>query len=215
VAMRRRVGNLLALAVLSVLVQRPMHPYEMASVLRARGKDDDMEIKWGSFYTVVRNLEKHGLIEATESNRQGGRPERTIYRITDAGRDELLDWIRELVAVPEPEQPRFKTGLSVLAILPPDEVAALLERRLERITEQLSARTEALAQLRREIPRLFIIEDEYDLALREAEVAWVRGLLEELRVGAFPDLTAWREYHEQGRISPEMAQIAERGSTPD
>ncbi|HZC27992.1 MAG TPA: PadR family transcriptional regulator, partial [Actinopolymorphaceae bacterium] len=74
-ARRRKVGNLLALAVLSAVVERPMHPYEMASVLRERGKDNDMKIKWGSLYTVVQNLEKHGLLEATESMRQGGRPE--------------------------------------------------------------------------------------------------------------------------------------------
>src|SRR2546426_6652917 len=101
-AKRRKVSNLLALAVLGVLVQRPMHPYEMASVLRARGKDQDLPIKWGSLYTVVRNLDKHGLLEAAESARQGGRPERTIYRITEAGRAELVDWTRELVSTPEP-----------------------------------------------------------------------------------------------------------------
>jgi DNA-binding PadR family transcriptional regulator len=212
---RRKVGNLLALVVLSVLVQRPMHPYEMASVLRARGKEDDMEIKWGSFYTVVRNLEKHRLIEATESQRQGGRPERTIYRLTDAGRAELVDWTRDLVARPEPELPRFKAALSVLGVLSPDEVAGLLERRLDTLTEQLAGRAAALARLRGDIPRLFLIEDEYDVAIREAEVAWLRGLLEELRTGVFPDLTMWREYHEQGRIAPEVAHIAERGSTTD
>lgn len=68
-AKRRKVGNLLALAVLSALVQRPMHPYEMATTLRAWGKEQDMEIKWGSFYTVIRNLDKHQLIEAVESPR--------------------------------------------------------------------------------------------------------------------------------------------------
>src|ERR687888_1769422 len=98
-AKRRPVRNLRALAVLTVVLQRPMHPYEMASVLRARGKDQDMPIKWGSLYTVVRNLEKHGLLEAAESGRQGGRPERTVYRITEAGRAEVEDWVRELVSV--------------------------------------------------------------------------------------------------------------------
>ena len=90
----RKVGNLLALAVLTAVIERPMHPYEMASVLRARSKGDDMEIKWGSLYTVVRNMTKHGLLEACETERQGGRPERTIYRITEPGRAELIHWTR-------------------------------------------------------------------------------------------------------------------------
>ena len=71
---RRKVGNILGLAVLSVVFERPMHPYEMAAVLKQRGKDADMPIKWGSLYTVVANLEKHGFVEAVESVRDGGRP---------------------------------------------------------------------------------------------------------------------------------------------
>ncbi|MEK8109654.1 PadR family transcriptional regulator [Micromonospora sp. M12] len=102
---RRKVGNLLALAVLSALVQRPMHPYEIATTLRSWGKDQDMEFKWGSFYTVIRNMDKHGMVEAVESLREGRRPERTVYRITDAGRAELVDWARELVSTPMPEHP--------------------------------------------------------------------------------------------------------------
>ena len=78
VAKRRKVSNMLALAVLSVLAQRPMHPYEIATALRAWGKDQDMEIKWGSLYTVVGNLDKHGMIAVVESVRDGRRPERTV-----------------------------------------------------------------------------------------------------------------------------------------
>ena len=128
---RRKVGNLLALAVLSALVQRPMHPYEIATALRAWGKDQDMEFKWGSFYTVIGNLDKHHLIEAVESVREGRRPERTVYRITDAGRAELVDWARELVSTPMAEHPRFRAGLSVLAALHPDEATDLLRQRLD------------------------------------------------------------------------------------
>ncbi|WAL64306.1 PadR family transcriptional regulator [Amycolatopsis cynarae] len=211
---RRKVGNLLALAVLATVVQRPMHPYEIASVLRERGKDQDMKIKWGSLYTVVGNLEKHGMIEAAESGRQGGRPERTVYRITGAGREELLDWTRELLSSPEREHPRFVAGLSVLGALPPDEVAALLELRLSRLSEQLDAQRAALEHHRGQLPRLFLLEDEYDLAVREAEVAWIRALHKELSEGSFPDLAAWRAFHRSGDIPPEFAEIAERGSEP-
>src|SRR5436190_22884756 len=120
-AKRRRVGNLLALALLAILAPgSPMHPYEMANVLRRTGKERDMKIKWGSLYTVVQNLQKHGLIEATGSNREGRRPERTVYAITDAGRAEIRDWLHELVADPEPEPRRFEAALSVLGVLPPD-----------------------------------------------------------------------------------------------
>lgn len=193
-AKQRKVGNLLALAVLATLVERPMHPYEIASLLRSRGKEDDMDIKWGSLYTVVRNLVKHGFIEVVETERAGARPERTVYRITEAGRDELVDWVRELVSTPQPEHPKFKAGLSVLAILGPDEAAELLRQRLTTLEHAIAA-TRALLAENSDVPRLFLVEDEYELAVREAEAGWVRALVIELETGAFPDLPAWRAAH--------------------
>ncbi|WP_405087899.1 PadR family transcriptional regulator [Microbispora sp. NBC_01389] len=212
---RRKVNNLLGLAVLSTVVQRPMHPYEMATLMRARGKDRDMGVKWGSLYTVVRNLEKHGFLEVEGTVREGAHPERTIYRITEAGRAELADWVRDLIADPEPERPRFEAALSVCGVLPPDELTGLLRRRLALLEEDVAAQREALAEWRRETPRLFLVEAEYDLAVRAAEAAWIRSFVEELTSGAFPDLPMWRAWHESGRMPPEMAELAERGLTSD
>lgn len=196
-AKRRRVGNMLALAVLATVVERPMHPYEIASLLRERGKEHDFQIKWGSFYTVVQNLERHGLLEPVESSRQGSRPERTVYRLTEAGRAELVDWMRELVSVPEREFPRFEAALSVLGVLPPDEVIDLLGQRLSRLEEQLDLQRKALAEHAAQVPRLFLIEAEFDLAIREAEAQWVRSLLGELTAGTLPGLDGWRQWHQQ------------------
>lgn len=210
-ATRRRVGNLLALAVLSALRQRAMHPYEMGVVLREWGKDDDMEIKWGSLYTVVRNLEKHELIEAVESTRHGARPERTVYAITVAGREELLDWVRELVSTPERERPRFKAGLSVMGVLGPAEAMELLERRLATVEADVAARREGLAAAAAEVPRIFLVETEYELAMRSAEAAWVRALVAELRSGTYPNLADWRAWHETGELTPAFTELMERG----
>ncbi|MEV8633255.1 PadR family transcriptional regulator [Streptosporangium sp. NPDC051023] len=214
-AKRRKVGNLLALGVLTTLVQRQAHPYEMASLLRAWSKDEDLQIKWGSFYTVVRNLEKHGFIAEVESTRQGGRPERTVYRITDAGRAELEDWTRELISVPEREHPRFEAGLSVLGGLPPDEAVVLLGQRLTGLEERIADQREALRRNGDEVPRLFLVEAEYALAMREAEAAWVRSLLDELTTGSFPGLAQWGAFHETGDMPPELTDLTRRGRTTD
>src|SRR3954452_19793704 len=79
---KRRVSNLLALAVLACVAERPMHPYEISTTLRTRGKDQSIKVNYGSLYSVVESLAKHGLIEAQESVKDGKRPERTIYSIT-------------------------------------------------------------------------------------------------------------------------------------
>jgi DNA-binding PadR family transcriptional regulator len=210
-AKRRKVGNLLALAILSQLAMgRPMHPYEIATMLKRTGKEHDMNIKWGSFYTVVGNLEKAGYIEATTSDRAGRRPERTMYAITDAGREELRDWVRELVAVPEPEVPRFEAGLSVMSVLPPDEVTALLESRLTALQSEVEAQRSMLADAAK-VPRVFLVEAEHALALKVAEVAWVRSLLDELNAGTLGGLDAWRTYHETGGVPKDLAEMLAEG----
>jgi DNA-binding PadR family transcriptional regulator len=211
------VANLLALAVLSLLIPGyPMHPYQIANVLRRTGKERDMPIKVGSLYTVVRNLERHGFIEATGSHRAGRRPERTEYVITDAGRAELRDWLRELVTVPESEYPRFQAALSVLSTLHPDEAAASLQERVRALEDDIAARRDALAHSEG-TRRLFLIEDEYALEMRRAEAAWVRCLLAEITNGNFPDLAAWREFHHTGHVAAEFTQMLaqERGTATD
>ena len=204
-AKKRKVANLMALAVLATVVQRPMHRYEMGSVMRSRGKDRDMDIKWGSLYTVVQNLERNGYLETIGVTRQGARPERTVYQITDAGCDELVAWTRELIAEPEPEHTRFVAGLSVLAVLNPADVIGLLRQRAERLTETVEALTAELQEASN-VPRLFLIEDEYRIAMTRAEADWTRSLLDELTAGTFPHLDAWRSFHETGELPIEFGE---------
>jgi DNA-binding PadR family transcriptional regulator len=204
-AEKRKVANLMALAVLATVVQQPMHRYEMASLMRARGKERDMGIKWGSLYTVVQNLERSGYVEAIGVTRQGARPERTVYQITDAGRDELVAWTRELIAEPEAEHTRFIAGLSVLSVLPPQDVIDLLQRRLQRLNGYIATLRAELEEVA-DVPRLFLIEDEYRIAMAQAEADWTRSLLDELSAGTFPHLDAWRRWHESGAIPTEFTE---------
>ncbi|MCU7724721.1 PadR family transcriptional regulator [Actinoplanes sp. KI2] len=199
----------MGLAILSSVVFRQMHPYEMANTLRGWGKDRDFQIKWGSLYTVVRNLAKHGLIAEVESSREGRRPERTVYRITDEGRAELVDWAKELLSEAEPETSRFRAGLSVMAVLGPDEVVTLLQQRLAAVEREI-AETEATRQLHApRVPRLFLIELEYDLAMLAAERAWMRSLIGEIAGGTLPGLDEWRHHHETGEMPADMVELAE------
>jgi DNA-binding PadR family transcriptional regulator len=212
VAPKRKVANLLALAVLATVIQRPMHRYEMASVMRARGKDRDMDIKWGSLYTVVQNLERNGFVEPVEVTRQGARPERMVYRITEAGRRELVEWTSELIAEPVTEHTRFVAGLSVMIVLAPDDAIALLRTRLVRLSEQIDAQRAVAAEAGAEVPRLFLVEDEYRIAMAMAEAEWTRALVDELSAGTFPMLDVWRKYHESGAIPTELTELAQRGA---
>jgi DNA-binding PadR family transcriptional regulator len=209
-AKRRKVSNLLALSLLTLLTQRPMYPYEMASMLRERGKDNAIKVNWGSFYTVVQNLEKYGFIEAVEVVREGRQPERTTYQLTDAGRAELMDWIRELLSVPEREHSSFEAALGESAVVPPDELIGLLQQRLDALEEANGRLQAELATLVTRLPRLFLIESEYYLAQRRAEEDWIRGLLKEFTDGTFPGLDDWRRFHATGEVPDYVQELADQ-----
>jgi DNA-binding PadR family transcriptional regulator len=180
-ATRRKVGNLLALAVLSYLTQRPMHPYELSRTLRNNGDDRSIKFNHGSLYMVVQQLEKAGYVTAQETSREGQRPERTVYALTDAGRQELREWMRDLIGEPEHEYPSFVAALSLIGALPPSQVVPLLRHRLDRLAEQ-SAEIRGLVDtvLAQGVPELFLIEEEYRLDMIAAESAFVTGFIDRI-----------------------------------
>jgi DNA-binding PadR family transcriptional regulator len=206
----RPVANLLGLAVLGVLAQRPMHRYEIATTIREQGKDDDMPIKWGSLYTVVSTLERHGFVEATGTDRDGARPERTTYRITPSGVHEMAEWTRDLLTSPATDRSRFATGLSMLGALAPDEALTLLHLRHDRLAARLAQLERDLADWSTTVPRLFLLEDEFGLAVMRAEADWLRAVTAELEAGTFPGVAEWGEHHRSATSAVEEEPAADR-----
>jgi DNA-binding PadR family transcriptional regulator len=208
-ARRNRVTNPLALAVLAMLVDRPMHPYEIAQLLRHRGKDHSIKIRYGSLYTVVQRLEKQGFVVAEGTARAGRRPERTVYRLTEDGREELEDRLRELLSEPVKEYSLFEAALSLAGVLSPDEVITLLSERVRLLDVELAGSRAALRELvvGQKLPRLFVLESEYALAIKQAEADWVRGLVKELTDGSLDGVDQWRAWHETGEFPGEMQEL--------
>jgi DNA-binding PadR family transcriptional regulator len=193
----RNRRNPLALAILSCLYERPMHPYEVALTLRQRAKHESIRLNYGSLYSVVEGLERSGLITARETKREGRRPERTVYEITDDGARELVDWLSELVATPAKEYLQFEAALSLLAVLSPEEAVSLLDQRANTLRLLIAARRGARAGVERQgLPRLFTIEDEYVEALQTAELEWVERLVKEIDGGSLEGIEMWRAWHE-------------------
>lgn len=190
---RRKVSNPLALAVLAELLVAPTHPYEMGRRLKEHGKDRDIKYNRGSLYMVVEQLRKAGFVVEHETVRDTQRPERTLYAITEAGRTELYDWMRELVATPVHEYPSFGVALSLLVVLPPVETVELLGRRLATLTEQVEEIRATMQRARDEgVDWWFLIEEEYRLAIREAERGYVASLAE--RLGDADYQRMWQEF---------------------
>jgi len=182
---RRKIANTLALAVLGLLQERPMHPYEMASTLRDRHKDSSFKVNSGSLYDTVEALTREGWIEPVATQRDGRRPERTVYTFTPLGHGEFLGWIDELIRTPVPEYPKFIGAVSYLGALGPDRAAEALAERAGHLERRIEETTAALGETvgSGRVPRLFMIEVECALHAWQAELAWTRATIDEIRDG--------------------------------
>ena len=189
-------ANPLALAVLALLSERPMHPYEMAQTMRERHQEEVIKLNYGSLYTVVESLHKHELITANATQRAGNRPERTVYAVTGSGTAELHDWLRELIAVPAREYPRFEAGISMVGLLPPHDALAVVEQRCAAVDEQLTALAVLLERLAgMGLPQLAWIELDYRMAMLRAERAWLTWFATATREGTVGGYDNWEEHH--------------------
>ena len=173
-------------------------PYKLGRTLRDHGDERSIKFNHGSLYMLVQQLAKAGFVTELETNRDGLRPERTVYALTDAGRNELRDWLHELIEVPQHEYPHFVAALSLIGALPPSEVLELLRHRLDRLAERRAEiRTLIDDALAKGVPGLFLIEEEYRLDLLAAESSFVERFIEQI---TRPDSEGgwgrmWAEFH--------------------
>lgn len=210
----RKRSNPLALAVLVLLLERAMHPYEMAATLRARRKEESIKLRYGSLYTVIELLERSGMIRAKRTSRQGKRPERTTYELTPAGGVELRDWMRELLSTPAKEFPRFEAALSLLPSLPPDEVVGLLETRVEFLKQDIQQIEAGLqAAKAQKLAPLFAIESEFRLANLQTELTFVTDLQRRIQKDGCGFLKEWNQWHQDRTPKPKSKSKSKRKSS--
>jgi DNA-binding PadR family transcriptional regulator len=160
-----------------------MHPYEMQRLIRQCHKDAFLDLKRGSLYHAIERLQKAGLIAVAETGREGRRPERTIYRLTDLGEREVLDWLRELLAQPVNEPSQFMAALSFLTHLSAEDALDQLQARASRLDLEIVGFDAILQQLIPKIGRAVLVEAEYMRAMRQAELNWVRSAIDDIRAG--------------------------------
>ena len=178
---QQQTFGLWELAVLALLREAAMHPYQMQKLLHERHKDELLALKRGSLYHAIDRLERAALISSVRTDRQGKRPERTTYRITPSGKKELLRWLHQMIGVPLPEPSDFMAALSFLPFLTVNDAADKLEARIGLLETQIAELTERLESASAWLARIHLVELEYLVTMRKAEATWVRSLLTDLR----------------------------------
>ncbi len=175
----------LALTVLSLLQYKPLHPYGVQRLIKEWGKDQVVNVgQRASLYRTIDRLLAAGLIAVRETERDQQYPERTVYEITDAGREAARTWLIEMLSTPRQEFPEFPAALSHLLLLPREEIQAALERRLSLLTQTLAGLESGLSEAGDHgLPRVTMVESEYLRAVTGAEVEWLRQIIDDLRTG--------------------------------
>jgi DNA-binding PadR family transcriptional regulator len=171
----------LGISVLALLRTRPMHGYEMFQTLIARRDDRIVKVRPGSLYHVVSRLAEEKLIRPTGTGRDGKRPERTTFEITQAGTAALTERVRELVATPVNEFPQFVVALAEIHHLDTHTAVAAVRSRI-------SALDDSVAELRAlqdasTAPGIHLVALEYLLATTQAKVTWLREFVDSLQSG--------------------------------
>jgi len=175
----------LGVMVLALLREGDMHPYEMMRLMRQRRDDRLVTITNGTLYHTVARLERAGLLGEVGVDRDGNRPERTTYTLTDKGVDAVDEWVRrELPRIDRPAE--FRIALAEAHNLDRLEVAGLLRTRhaalLEDHAQLVEGRTSAQ---RRGVPEQFLLEVERADALLRTDLAWTAALIDRLDAHAF------------------------------
>jgi DNA-binding PadR family transcriptional regulator len=179
----RTPASPLALAVLSLLEVGPLHPYGLQRLIRLWGKDTVVNVgQRASLYKTIQRLERAGLISVAHTERDQRFPERTVYELTDDGRRQGREWLEDMLASPRNEFPRFPAALSFAMLLGPGDLLALLEQRAAALRERVAELDRELAEYGH-LPRVTLIESEYQRAVIAAELAWVDVVAADLRSG--------------------------------
>jgi DNA-binding PadR family transcriptional regulator len=183
------------MAVLALLHEEPMHPYQISFTMRERHWDWCIKLKFGSLYHTVETLIRDGLIEPLETEREGRRPERTVYAVTDQGRQEFLERLSDMVRQPAREYADFAAGLKFMWHLDRDIAASLLQQRTQSLQLEVESVTTVMAMLDsvKRLRRLSYLELEHAQAMSRAEISWIRGLADQIASGELE----WKAGHRE------------------
>lgn len=189
--MKQAKRSPLALAILGMLMQQPLHPYGMQRLIKERGKDEVINVtQRTSLYQTIQRLEREDLIRQQTKARDEGRPERTVYEITDSGREIALQWLRQMLSTPIREYPEFPAAVSFLPLLAPDDALRQLELRTQAIQAEIRRVDQGLKEAAA-VPRLFLLESEYARVLLATELSWTQAIVKDLRAARITWDDAW------------------------
>jgi DNA-binding PadR family transcriptional regulator len=171
------------LLLLGLLLDRPMHGYELYQQIQAEGIDTWFNVSMAGVYYSLGKLRDQGFV--VESRQRGGRSARkSIYRLTEEGRAAFFATMEEQAASQEKTHFDYDVVIYLLNKLPLQRAIPLLEQRQDLLAGQVEALRAALAEERDNghSPLKAAILD-HGLRFLEMEQTWLAAVIRDIQGG--------------------------------
>jgi DNA-binding PadR family transcriptional regulator len=183
------------MTLLGLLASKPMHGYEVRQQMKNVGMEYWVDVPQGSMYPALQRMATDGFLEIDEVAKDGKRPTKTVYRITNEGRAEHLRLLRNAWVDPDLHGFPVDVALYFVWFLPAEEIALLLNERIDLIDERLlnvalaRRHNEIAPQIFDDLPRPYmeILSDllEHAEVTLNTERQWATRVLDRLVSGAY------------------------------
>ena len=202
----------LALTVLSLLAYEPLHPYRMQRLIQLWGKDRVVNVgQRANLYKTIKRLHEAGLVAVRQTERDQQYPERTVYELTEAGREPAVAWLTEMLSAPRNEFPEFPAALSFVMLLDPEEALAGAGAPGRPFSARAWPGSCATWRVLTRLPRVTLLETEYLRAVPRPSSDWVSGVIDDLRSGALTwseeELAGMATEQLPGLVTDELAEL--------
>lgn len=177
------------LMILGLLMETDRHPYEMRQVIRQRNWDYAFKLRDGSLYYAVDQMRENGLIEAVEVVPVPGdnRPDKTIYRITEAGREHFMELFYAQLELPAHPQHPMMMAMPFLRHGNQPLIAEIAERQLEACQARIAKLSRALEVSAGGKPSSSVRMLNGMLRYARAEEAWLTDMVAEAKSGRYDE----------------------------
>ena len=169
-----------SMLLLGIISEGPANAYGIVKML------DAMNVRWwcrvadSTVYATLRSLQKKGLIAGT-AERVGNMPEKTVYRLTEKGRQELRRSFEEAIVSFDYDATPFSIAAFFLGVFSPSEQRELVQRRLDHLRDYRTGLDRQVAALQEEdIPPLHVVGLKRMKDLVEAEIRGAERFAEAL-----------------------------------
>ena len=166
-------------AILSLIVEKARHGYEIEQVLAERGMREWTEVGFSSIYYLLKKLEKEALITHQMEAPAGRGPARKVYHVTAEGRQACQEATLAALATPHRCYPPIQLGLANLPLVSHAEAIAALGEHQAALSQR-HTQILHLRDIQRPLPYFVEAMFDHSLTMIQAEQDWLNKLVREL-----------------------------------